>query len=93
MSTRLRFPDEPTARAALAQYVGADGWIVASHAHALDPIGVLYEPGEYDAEGNVIVEPAPLAGWHVNLVGEVPEAALPYVVAPGEPMRVWAGEG
>lgn len=91
-TTRFRFPDEMTAVDALAQYRrDGEGWITGSHAHALDPIGVMYEPAEWDADG----EPLPavaMDGWHVNLIGDVPAAAEPYIVTPGEPLRVWAGE-
>ncbi len=93
MTTRLRFPDESTAIAALAAYRNADGWVVASHAHALDPVGVLYLPGTVDAEGNELTPPTALEGWHVNLIGAVPAAAVPYIITPAAPLRVFAGVG
>lgn len=91
MTTYLRFPDEPTAKAALALYVADDGnWITASHAHALDPVGTIITPGTYDTEGNELTAPVPMVGWHVNLIGDVPDDAAQYIVTPAEPVRVFA---
>ena len=91
--TFFRFPDEATGIAALdaAGLVNEDGgYITASHAHALDVIGPISRGGEWDEEGNVITPPELLPGWHVNYRGEVPDAWLPYVVEPVNPVRVWA---
>ena len=59
----------------------------------IDTIGVIYEGGAWDAEGNVITEPVALDGWHVNVFVRDDEdgAALEaYEVFPTTPMRVWA---
>lgn len=91
MTTFLRFPNEATAQSALADYHDAEnGWRTASLVHALDPIGVLYDPGTYDEEGNEITPPVAMEGWHVNFIGELPEAALPYVLTPVNPRVVFA---
>ena len=58
----------------------------------IDTIGVIYEGGEWDEEGNVITEPAALDGWHVNVrvvAGEDAEALEAYAVTVASPMRVW----
>lgn len=91
-TTFLRFPDEATAKAVLAPYVDADtgAWITASHAHALDPVGVLTTPGTYDEAGNQLTAPVDQAGWHVNLIGELPAKAQQYAVVPVTPQRVFA---
>lgn len=90
-TTYLRFPDEPTAKTALACYVDTDGnWITASHEHALDPVGAIYTPGTVDAQGNQLTAPVAVPGWHVNLIGELPPEAVQYAVEPVTPMRVFA---
>jgi hypothetical protein len=91
MTTYLRFPDEATAKTALACYVDAGGsWITASHEHALDPVGTITTPGTYDEAGNELTAPVAQPGWHVNLIGAVPDAAASYVVDPASPVRVFA---
>jgi hypothetical protein len=58
----------------------------------IDVIGVIYEGGEWDAEGKTIVEPAALQGWHVNVrlvEGEDPTPLEQYAVTPTTPRRVW----
>ncbi len=93
MTHYLRFPDEATGMAALADYrTEDDAWITASHSHALDVVGVITIGGEYDPEsGDVLVPPTVLDGWHVNYIGELPEDWDAYVVSPEQPVRVFAG--
>jgi hypothetical protein len=94
MTHYLRFTDEPTGTAALddAGLLDADdNPIVASHTHALDVIGPIYEGGVYDPDtGDVITPPTLLDGWHVNYVGEMPDGWEQYVVTPEQPVRVFA---
>lgn len=91
MTNFLRFPDEAAAINALADYHSDDyGWSTASLVHALDPVGVLYDPGTYDDDGSETTPPVALEGWHVNFIGELPEAAQAFVVAPGRPQVVFA---
>jgi hypothetical protein len=87
----LRFPDEATARLVLADFYDADyGWKTASLVHALDPIGTLYTDAAFDANGNITAPATPLAGWHVNFIGELPEAAQAYAIEPMSPRVVFA---
>ena len=93
----LRFPDETTAKSILAEYwLDTEhyvGWQLASHYHALDPVGVIYQPTGViltDDNGIEYPEMAPIEGWHVNFIGELPSAALPYLVTPESPVRVFA---
>ena len=89
----FRFPDWETGMAALetAGLLTKDGeFITASHHHALDVIGTITRGGEWDDEGNVVVPPTTLDGWHVNLQGEVPEGWEQYAVWPRNPIRQWA---
>jgi hypothetical protein len=89
----FRFPDEATGMAALdaAGLLTEDGDpITASHAHALDVIGTISIGGEYDDEGEVLVPPTLLDGWHINYSGELPDGWEEYVVRPEQPVRVFA---
>jgi hypothetical protein len=65
--------------------------ITASHTFAIDEIGTITKGGQYDPEtGEVITPPTVRSGWHVNYVGEPPEAWAQYLVTPQHPSRVWA---
>jgi hypothetical protein len=57
----------------------------------IDTIGIIYEGGEWDEEGNVITEPVALSGFHVNVrvVDEDPTPLEPFAVIPTTPRRVW----
>ena len=57
---------------------------------AIDVIGIITRGGEWDEEGNVIVTPTTLDGWHVNYQGSLPEGWEQYAVTPQQPVRVWA---
>lgn len=60
----------------------------------IDILGTLYnDDGQYDEEGNVITEPTPKEGWHINirvLEGESIEPLLPYSIHPESPTRIWS---
>jgi hypothetical protein len=93
MTHYLRFPDEKTGMAALDAagllYTDEDGNtspITASHTHALDVIGPISLPGTSDE----LTPPVPLPGWHVNYIGELPEAWEAFMVTPEQPVRVFA---
>jgi hypothetical protein len=58
--------------------------------HAIDVIGTITKGGEWDDEGNEIVAPTVLGGWHVNFLGKLPEGWESYEVAPSNPYRVFA---
>ncbi len=93
MTHYLRFPSEAIGLAALeaAGLLTEGGFpITASHSHALDVIGIITRGGEYDEDGNVLVPPTVLDGWHVNYIGELPNDWDQYVVQPTQPVRVWA---
>ena len=68
-----------------------DELITASHTHAIDEIGTLYEGGTYDAEGEVITPPVALPGWHVNYAGEPPEAWDAYLIVANSASRIFFG--
>jgi len=93
MTHFIRFPDSVIGTAALdaAGLLDTDGNpIVASHTHALDVVGPIYEGGVYDSDtGEVITPPTLLDGWHVNYVGDLPDGWDAYIVTPESPIRVF----
>jgi hypothetical protein len=93
MTTYLKFPDEATARAVLADYLIDDEWALASHTHALDPVGAILKPTGvklFNNDGDEYEEMAPIPGYHINFIGVLPDAAQPYVVEPTNPVRMFA---
>jgi len=92
----LRFPDETTGLSELetAGFIvqdedGVKQVVTASHSYALDVIGIITEGGEWDEDGNVIIPPITLNGWHVNYLGEVPVGWDQYIVTPENPVRLF----
>jgi hypothetical protein len=77
----LRFTDEAEATAALEGYTGS-----------IDVIGTIYKPtGQtIQTDEGEVEEMAAIDGWHVNTRGPMPEALIPFAVAPEHPVRVWA---
>ena len=61
-----------------------------THNYALDVIGSITRGGEWDEEGNEVVAPTTLDGFHVNYVGELPEGWEAFEVTPNSPYRVFA---
>ena len=61
-----------------------------THAHSIDVVGTITEGGEWDEEGNELVAPTVLTGWHVNYHGDLPEGWESYEVKPSSPHRVFA---
>ncbi len=64
--------------------------ITCSHTHAIDEVGVIYEGGTFDAEGNVLTPPVALAGWHVNAT-IAPEAWDPWLIVVNSAARIFYG--
>ena len=58
--------------------------------HAIDVIGTITEGGEWDDDGNELVAPTVLDGWHVNYLGDLPTGWESYEVTPSTPQRVFA---
>ena len=84
----LRFPDEQTFLAAVAPYTDGEGGVSIPN---LDVVGIIYEGGEYDDEGNVITSPVTIDGYHVNAL-EIPDEWQEYVIdRPNNPHRIFAG--
>ena len=68
-----------------------DELITNSHTHSLDEIGIIYEGGTYDAEGEVITPPTALPGWHVNTLGIAPEAWDSHLIIVNSASRIFFG--
>jgi hypothetical protein len=93
MTQFLRFPDADAwlAAASEAGFITDDTLLAYTHGHAIDVVGTITRGGEYDPEtGDVIVAPTVLAGFHVNLAGDLPTGWEEFLVAPEQPYRVFA---
>jgi hypothetical protein len=97
----LKFPNESTAYNLLYEQVPVEfnendeptAWEPRQKYLNIDTLGIIYEGGEYDEDGNSITPPTALDGWHVNIrlmPDEQAEPLLPYTVVPAHPRRVWA---
>lgn len=96
MTHYLRFPDQETwliAATASGYRVNQseDNWVFNYYTHewAIDDVGIIYNnDGVYD--GEVITPPTQMEGWHVNIIGELPQELNEYLVTPSNPYRVFA---
>ena len=61
-----------------------------THAHAIDVVGIIFEGGEWNYEGEEIVPPTILDGFHINYLGELPDSWGALEVKPENPYRVFA---
>lgn len=97
----LKFPDQNTADELLYDQVptqfNSDGDPISYEPRPkymnTNTLGIIYEGGSWDSEGNEITPPKPLSGWHVNIrlmSGEDASLLVPYQVFPTVPRRVWA---
>jgi hypothetical protein len=94
----LKFSDEAEANSVLMQKIVTSveddvvtGFYEIPRYANIDTIGIIYEGGEYGADGEVITEPVALEGWHVNVrvIGEDATLLEPFAVVPTSPRRVW----
>lgn len=92
MTKFLKFANEAEAITVLEAYRNEEGWIQASHTHALDVIGTLHTPtGKMLKDGDFeYPEMKPLPGFHVNFIGELPDALKPFEIFPTSPQRIFA---
>lgn len=60
---------------------------------AIEEVGqdIEIDPGIYDEEGGEIAPPSILAGYAVNVSGDIPEEVAPYVIPYGSAGRVFEG--
>ena len=99
----FRFADEAawiTAAKAAGFYVtvadeeGVESEVLQAYTaeRAIDVVGTLYnDDGVYDEEGNETTPPTPMAGWHVNYLGDdMPDGWNAHEVTPEQPKRIFA---
>jgi len=91
----LRFPDESVFRSAafIAGLCDEEGsYLQYTHDHAMDIVGTIYnDDAVVDPDTREVVTPAtPMAGWHVNFIGALPEGWDEFLVVPVAPYRVFA---
>ena len=71
-----------------------ESWNYYTQDWAVDVIGVIYDPGTYDDEGNELTPPVSHEGYHVNAKwnAAMPSAFSTRAVAPVTPRRVFYGD-
>ena len=69
---------------------GKEVLIQYTTSRAIDVIGIITEGGEWDEDGNEIVAPTVLPGWHINYLGDLPTGWDAFEVKPTSPHRVFA---
>jgi hypothetical protein len=84
----LKFTDEAEFLFEFDSYVDdEEGLLTSGVGYDFDVIGIIWEDVSDEEE-----EPQPLDGWHVNWLGELPEALQSYALEePSNPYRVFAG--
>ena len=102
-TTYLRFPSQATFEELMGKakltYMAEDGTSslsLCSHERTIDVIGTIYDPpGEWGIDETTgepieLSPPVPLAGYHVNIAGNVPDELKEYIIeAPTTPHRVF----
>lgn len=100
MTHYLKFESEEAMRTALSAYYfdddeGNSVLSTGNHEYAIDNIGSIFEPTgetETDEEGNEVALMSAVEGYHVNFLGDLPEALVSYKIEePSTPARVFAG--
>ena len=88
----LKFDSEAQAKEILAEYITEGEWQIASHTHAIDLVGIIHKPTgvKLQGEDGEYPEMEALEGYHINFLGELPEVAIPFVVIPANPVRIFA---
>ena len=90
----FKFADEAAwlTAARAAGFMGTDEegneiLIQYTHNRAVDVVGTITEGGEWDEDGNEIVAPTTLPGYHINYRGDLPDGWDAYEVTPSTPYR------
>ena len=92
MTYYLRFPTKQIAMQLLeeAGFLDKDKKIIyCTHNYSIDIVNTIVENGQYNEEGNTIIQPITLSGWHINYIGELPSNWEQYLVTPETPVRVF----
>ena len=96
MTHYLKFESEEQMNIALSDYYDdEDNFLSGNHEYTFDIVGLIYratEETETDEEGNEYPVMEAIEGWHVNYLGDLPEALVSYELEePSTPARVFAG--
>jgi hypothetical protein len=96
MTHYLKFTDEAEFLFEFDVYVDEEyGLVISGVGYDFDVIGIISKPTgevEVDDEGYEYPTLAPIDGWHVNWLGELPESLQAYALEePNNPYRVFAG--
>ena len=96
MTHYLKFESEEQMSIALSDYYDdEDNFLSGNHEYTFDIVGLIYkatEETETDEEGNEYPVMEAIKGWHVNYLGDLPEALVSYELEePSTPARVFAG--
>lgn len=72
-------------------------WSCYTPQWAVDVVGIIYDPGTYDADGNELTPPVAHDGYHVNVKWNRASSTMPTSlttrgVAPVTPRRVFCGD-
>ena len=67
-------------------------WLYYTHDWAIDDVGTIYnDDAVIDPETGEVITPAtPMAGYHINFVGVLPEGWDEFLVSPVAPYRIFA---
>ena len=67
-------------------------WLYYTHDWAIDDVGVIYnDDAVVDPDTGEVTSPAtPMAGYHINFVGVLPEGWDEFLVSPVAPYRIFA---
>lgn len=95
MTVYLKFPDEATFAAAMPEGWERRGETAHPLPDGVQAIRIMPHPltvgGRYDDDGKQLEAPTAIAGFHVNALGDVPDAWRDYIVTPRAPLAVFGG--
>ena len=95
MTVYLKFPDEATFAASMPQGWERRGETAHPLPDGVEAIRIMPHPltvgGRYDDDGKQLEAPTVIPGYHVNALGDVPEAWRDYIVTPESPLAVFGG--
>jgi hypothetical protein len=96
MTHYLKFTDEAEFLFEFDSYIDDEFGLVSSgKGYDFDVVGIIFNPTEeivIDEHNNEYPAVAPIDGWHVNWLGELPEALQTYSIEkPSIPYRTFAG--
>ena len=71
-----------------------ESWSYYTQDWAVDVIGIIYDPGTYNEEGEELTPPVAHDGWHVNAKwnGDMPSTFSTRSVMPVTPRRIFYGD-